>query len=569
MSEIIGNRYKLIKKLGGGGMANVYLALDTILNREVAIKILKSELASDRIALERFAREAKASACLTHQNIVETYDVGDYLDKHYIVMEYIKGYTLKKLIEIRGALPYKESIWIIKQLSYALLEAHTNGIIHRDVKSQNVLIKADGTIKMADFGIAQTMSDIQITSTDTIVGSVHYLAPEVTKGKSASMQSDIYSLGIVLYELLTGDVPFKGDSPVSIALQHVNKSIPSVRSKNPDIPQSVENIVIKACAKNLKNRYSNCAELINDLNNCLSSDYLNDQKIIFDSKQEGTINLDLFDEDEKDNKKASEKKATISITIIGIILVTLLSGVVVLGLLYLNGSFNKQVEVVTVSVPSLDKKTVIEAGDILESYGLVLDYSSIQRVLTDDVAEGLIISYEPSAGTKITKGSKVKIVVSSGVYSTFDNYIGKDFNEVKKILKSTKINATYNSVEKENGVPGQIVSQSVSQGFKYDPNETLNVVLEYVRFNTIEISIGSYKGKSIASVYELLESLSVSFEFIEKEKSYFTLDELEKYAAYTVVRIDPDEGSWYEQTSDSKIKIYYYTTVEDDKETLE
>ena len=288
MSDYIGNRYRIVKLIGKGGMADVYLAYDTILKREVAVKVLKSDMADDDTALERFKREAGAVTQLSHPNIVDVYDVGDDGDKHYIVMEYIKGYTLKQLIKKRGPIPYKEAVWMMKQLAGALMEAHRNNVIHRDVKSQNVLIKDDGTIKLSDFGIALANGAMQLTRKDSVLGSVHYLAPELSKGKQASMQSDIYSLGIVFYELLTGDVPFKADNPVQVALMHIKNDIPSVRSINPEIPQSVENIITKSTAKNPNNRYRNIALMLQDLNECLKKEHRNDPPVNFnaDTKKE-------------------------------------------------------------------------------------------------------------------------------------------------------------------------------------------------------------------------------------------------------------------------------------------
>ena len=252
--SLIAGRYLIIKHIGKGGMADVYVAVDTVLNREVAIKILKGELSSDPVALERFKREAQASTRLSHPNIVDIYDVGDDGMSHYIVMEYIKGQTLKQLIQKRGPLYYTEAISMMKQLCSAIMESHRNGIIHRDIKSQNVLIKDDGTVKIVDFGIALANNAMQITSQDNVLGSVHYIAPEVAKGETASMQSDIYSLGIVFYELLCGDVPFKGDSAVQVVMQSIKKPIPYVKNFNKKIPQSVENIILKATAKNKLNR---------------------------------------------------------------------------------------------------------------------------------------------------------------------------------------------------------------------------------------------------------------------------------------------------------------------------
>ena len=307
MAEYIGNRYKIVKLLGRGGMADVYLAFDMILKREVAVKIMKSDMADDDMALERFKREAGAVTKLSHPNIVDVYDVGDDGDRHYIVMEYVKGYTLKQLIKKRGPIPYKEAVWMMKQLAGALMEAHRNNVIHRDVKSQNVLIKDDGTIKLSDFGIALASGSIQITHKDSVLGSVHYLAPELSKGKQATMQSDIYSLGIVFYELLTGDVPFKADTPVQVALKHIKEEIPSVRAFDPEIPQSVENIIIKATAKNPNERYKNIALMLQDLKECLKKEHRHDAKAVLDSDNARRKNEDVHISKLADKKKPKEK----------------------------------------------------------------------------------------------------------------------------------------------------------------------------------------------------------------------------------------------------------------------
>ena len=256
MESRIGNRYIVRKSIGEGGMADVYLAYDAILKREVAIKVLRGELNEDPINLQRFQREASAITNLSHPNIVEVYDVGETNKKNYIVMEYVPGKTLKQLIKQRGAINTTEAINIMKQLVSATAHAHHNDIIHRDIKSQNVLIKDDGTVKLSDFGIASTGdSNQQLTQTDTVMGSVHYLAPELARGKPATVQSDIYSLGIVFFEMLTGDVPFHADTAVQIALKHMHDDIPSVRAFNPNIPQSVENIILRATAKEPEQRY--------------------------------------------------------------------------------------------------------------------------------------------------------------------------------------------------------------------------------------------------------------------------------------------------------------------------
>ncbi|MBR3350766.1 MAG: serine/threonine protein kinase [Erysipelotrichaceae bacterium] len=269
-ANMIGNRYIVSKLIGEGGMADVYLAIDSVLKRQVAIKVLRGELNDDPVNLKRFQREANAITNLSHPNIVEVYDVGEESNRNYIVMEYVPGKTLKQLIKARGALHPDEAINIMKQLVSATSHAHRNGIIHRDIKSQNVLIKDDGTVKLSDFGIASTSeSQQQLTQTDTVMGSVHYLAPELARGHQATVQSDIYSLGIVFYEMLTGNVPFRGDTAVQIALKHMHEEIPSVRAFNPDLPQSVENIIIRSTAKLKEDRYESADEMYNDLVTCL------------------------------------------------------------------------------------------------------------------------------------------------------------------------------------------------------------------------------------------------------------------------------------------------------------
>ena len=238
-NNLIANRYEVFQHIGQGGMADVFLAVDTILNRQVAVKILRSELCTDAVSVLRFEREAQAATALSHPNIVEIYDVGEYKGHHYIVMEYVSGKPLKKMIQQRGALLTEEAIDIMIQLTSATAEAHRRGIIHRDIKPQNVIVKSDGSIKMLDFGIALAKGSMQLTQANNVMGSVHYLAPELAKGQSASPQSDIYALGICLFEMLTGDVPFKADQAVQVALMHMHNDMPEVRSINPQIPQSV------------------------------------------------------------------------------------------------------------------------------------------------------------------------------------------------------------------------------------------------------------------------------------------------------------------------------------------
>jgi eukaryotic-like serine/threonine-protein kinase len=265
----ISDRYQIIKAIGEGGMANVYLAYDTILDRNVAVKVLRGDLANDEKFVRRFQREALSASSLSHPNIVEVYDVGEDAGQYYIVMEYVEGKNLKDLIKKRGKLTLSEVIDIMLQITDGMSVAHDSYIIHRDIKPQNIMILENGMVKIMDFGIAMAMNSTQLTQTNSVMGSVHYIPPEQANGKGAILQSDIYSMGIVMYELLTGTLPYRGDNAVEIALKHLKEPLPSIREILPNIPTSVENIIIKATAKNPKNRYADAREMHMDLLTCL------------------------------------------------------------------------------------------------------------------------------------------------------------------------------------------------------------------------------------------------------------------------------------------------------------
>ncbi|MBR2788952.1 MAG: Stk1 family PASTA domain-containing Ser/Thr kinase [Erysipelotrichaceae bacterium] len=550
MSNTIGNRYEILKLLGRGGMADVYLAFDVILNRHVAVKIMKSDMADDEMAKERFKREAEAVTQLSHPNIVDVYDVGEDGDRHYIVMEYVKGYTLKQLIKKRGPIPYKEAVWMMKQLAGALLEAHRNNVIHRDVKSQNVLIKDDGTIKLSDFGIALANGAIQITHEDSVIGSVHYLAPELSKGKQANMQSDIYSLGIVFYELLTGDVPFKADTPVQVALKHIKEDIPSVRSLNPDIPQSVENILIKATAKNLNNRYKNIALMLKDLNECLKREHRNDPKVSFENRNAVKKSEDIYipkKEPVKDNKQSV-------FNVLFLTLVVLLSISVLVIVLFLSGLIGNRTRMVV--VPDLRNMSVQAARDILVEKGLEVDDSHITWILSDNVAKDLIISSEPTYDEEVEVGSKIKLTVSNGLYSTLYNYVGWDYKDARNELYSLNFNVKVIPVESDE-TPGKILKQDPEAGFKYDPNIKNSITLEYSQEKIVILSY-ELKGMSIDQAVSFLKENKIKYSLENKDRSYFSDSELDDTAADTVVKTEPELGSAINLSEDIVVTVYYY-----------
>lgn len=278
----IDGRYQIIRTIGEGGMANVYLAYDTILEREVAVKVLRGDLANDEKFVKRFQREAKAASSLNHPNIVEMYDVGEDDGNYFIVMEYVNGKTLKNLIKKRGALSLSETIDIMLQLTSGIACAHDSYIIHRDIKPQNVMILEDGRVKITDFGIAVALNSTELTQTNSVMGSVHYLPPEQANGSGATVKSDIYSLGILMYELLTGKLPFKGDNAVEIAIKQMKDRLPSIIAQNPNVPQSVENVVLRACAKNPENRYESVREMHEDLKTVLSESRRDEPKLVYD-----------------------------------------------------------------------------------------------------------------------------------------------------------------------------------------------------------------------------------------------------------------------------------------------
>lgn len=497
MNKIIAERYELLDVIGRGGMADVYLANDTILNRTIAIKILRTSLAKDPVYIARFQREASAAAALSHKNIVEIYDVGEDNDQYYIVMEYVPGRTLKELIAKRGALHVMEAIDIMKQVLSGTARAHQMGIIHRDLKPQNILVTDSGTAKIADFGIASIQSLTQFTQTDVIMGSLHYLAPELARGEKATVQSDIYALGIVFYELLRGQVPFNGESPVNIALKHMQEELPSLREFNPSIPQSVENIVIKATAKNLNDRYKNASEMLEDLQTCLSRG--DEEKLVFnhDGESDPTIVVNprqIFDNNEEEPKeevveerstrkpkKASAPKKKLDPKIIAGIVAGV---VVVLGLIFYFVFLSPGKTDASV-MPDLVGMTQKEAKTLLEDYGVTINEDMVYKELSDTYKKGLITKTDPKKGSSIKKGDVVTITVSKGKYIVLDNYVGMSYEDAKDVLENQYGFTVDEKYEVSDEEAGTVIEQSLDEGYKQDPTDKSRSI-------TLTVSKGSY-----------------------------------------------------------------------------
>ena len=490
----INDRYQIIRMIGEGGMANVYLAHDTILDRDVAVKILRGDLADDEKFVRRFQREAISASSLSHPNIVEMYDVGEDDGQYYIVMEYVEGKTLKSLIKRRGALTLPEVIDIMLQLTSAVACAHDSYIIHRDIKPQNVLIKEDGTVKITDFGIAMALNSNELTQTNSVMGSVHYLPPEQANGSGATIKSDIYSLGILMFELLTGNLPFKGENAVEIAIKQMREKIPSVCEINPHIPQSVENIILKACAKNPKNRYDNVLEMHDDIKTCLNEERKDEKRITYryseNDLEETKIMPPITDKPNKNDdvkvEKISEEitKEDKKINKIILVLVGIVVGLVALittTLLILPRISNKK-EIV---VPNVSNLSIVDAEKTLKDAGFeIAGENKLESSST--VKEGVVIRTDPISGVSRKKGTIITLIVSSGEEGiVLENYVGSNYYEVKGKLEASEIKVTVEKKEvsdktlKEN----TIIEQSPAAGTKVVKGDTVKLIIPDVITN--------------------------------------------------------------------------------------
>ena len=483
----INDRYEVTKLIGEGGMANVYLGYDTILERDVAIKVLRGDLADDEKFVRRFRREAQNASLLSHPNIVQIYDVGEDDGNFYIVMEYIKGQTLKQLIKKRGKLSVPETIDIISQLTDGLAHAHDSYIIHRDIKPQNIMILEDGMVKITDFGIAMAINASDLTQTNSVMGSVHYLPPEQASGKGSTIKSDIYSLGILMYEMLAGTMPFKGETAVEIAMKHLKNPMPSVRKENPSVPQSLENIILKATAKNTKNRYNNVREVYDDIKTCLDKSRKDEKRIVFKypeneySDENTQVVNNLKDEikakeEEKAKKKEelivkeieeneySDKKLNtftkILIALVGVLVVALLTVFIIIP----NLTVSKDI-----TVPDVSGLTKASAREKLEKLGLKVD-AKTKMDYTSEVDKGKISKTDPAAGSKVKKGAKITLYKSSGSDKVkIEDYTGQDVNKVQAKLELQGLNVIVETIKVENkddyeGKEDTIVDQNPKEG---------------------------------------------------------------------------------------------------------
>ena len=485
----INDRYQIIKSIGEGGMANVYLAYDTILDRDVAVKVLRGDLSNDEKFVRRFQREALNASSLSHPNIVEVYDVGDDNGQYFIVMEYIEGKNLKDLIKKRGKLTVTEVVDIMSQIADGLSVAHDSYIIHRDIKPQNIMILENGMVKITDFGIAMAMNATQLTQTNSVMGSVHYLPPEQASGKGSTLKSDIYSMGILMYELLTGVLPYRGDNAVEIALKHLKEPFPDIREEVEDLPQSVENIIMKSTAKNPKNRYNDARAMYEDLKTSLDESRSKEEKWEYqyaeldnDNKKftkqvEKAINVEDNDEDNEiavkkvtDEEVKKENKLLIALTSIFVALVVIATVLVIF-----LPSILKQKDII---VPEVEGKTVSEVVSELQDLGFEVADETVE-ISDGTVQEGRVVKTNPPSGAKRTSGTVVTIYVSSGTSKIeIGDYLGKNALEVRGTLQAYGIDVFIESKEVENPEEyeeDEIIEQSVEAGTMLSTGDDITI----------------------------------------------------------------------------------------------
>ena len=488
----INDRYEIIRSIGEGGMANVYLGYDTILDRNVAIKVLRGDLSNDEKFVRRFQREALSASSLAHPNIVEMYDVGEDNGLYYIVMEYIEGKTLKQLLKKRGTLTLSEAIDIMLQLTDGMAHAHDSYIIHRDLKPQNIMIKDDGQIKITDFGIAMALNSTQLTQTNSVMGSVHYLPPEQASGKGCTIKSDIYSMGIIFYELLSGSLPFRGDNAVEIALKHMRDPLPSLREENPAIPQSIENIIRKATAKNPKNRYEDARSMHEDLLTALDDDRMDEPVYQYKYPEHETDNTKRIKklENIEDKKEAEEDKTDEVAKKIDeedleekksnrvIIILAIVFGVLALALItvfFIVPAFSNEKPV---TIPECEGEKVSTCEKKLQALGLEVN-TKIKTESSSEIDKNRVTRTDPEEGRSVKPGTVVTIYKSTGeeVYE-IEDYTGKNYIEVQTILeRNYGLNVT---VEKKEPTDSdkeydeqEIIGQSLAAGSEVKKGDSI------------------------------------------------------------------------------------------------
>ena len=565
INKIICNRYKIIDHLGTGGMATVWLGYDTILDRQVAIKTFKID-ANDEDAVKRFNREAKAVTSLSHPNIVSIYDVENEGEFYYLILEYVEGMTLKDYMIKNPRIPIETIVHIAKQIAAGLSHAHQNGIIHRDIKPQNILMNENLTCKITDFGIARAYGDTTLTQTNQMLGTVYYLSPEQARGNVATAQSDIYSLGILIFEMITGQIPFKGESAVAIALKHLQEELPDIDKFRDNIPQSVKNIVLQATMKNPNERYISSKELFEDLSTVLNPERLHENKytgfkIPTEPAQNNNYNqtqyidrnpIDVphgysdynnyneeddyynYEENQRQNNnnnrgyqnkqyknsynsvsKKNEKEETSKAKHIFLAIIAIVA--IIVGAFF---TYNYLIGANSVSAPDVRNKTLEEAKVTIVKAGL--EVGDITEVASDDVKEKTVIDSDPKAGKKVRKGSKVDLRVSSGKKTVdMPNFVGMDEDNVKRNASKLGFkNITVEKVESDRFDTGKVVSQNIPAGTEIVTKEKELII--QVSSGKKKVSMPNLVGEDISRAESVIASygfknVSYKEEYSDKE----------------------------------------------------
>lgn len=565
INKIICNRYKILDHLGTGGMATVWLGYDTILDRQVAIKTFKID-ANDEDAVKRFNREAKAVTSLSHPNIVSIYDVENEGEFYYLILEYVEGMTLKDYMIKNPRIPIETIVHIAKQIAEGLSHAHQNGIIHRDIKPQNILMNENLTCKITDFGIARAYGDTTLTQTNQMLGTVYYLSPEQARGNVATAQSDIYSLGILIFEMITGQIPFKGESAVAIALKHLQEELPDIDKFRDNIPQSVKNIVLQATMKNPNERYISSKELFEDLSTVLNPERLHENKytgfkIPTEPAQNNNYNqtqyidrnpIDVphgysdynsyneeddyydYEENQRQNNnnnmgyqnkqyknsynsvsKKNEKEETSKAKHIFLAIIAIVA--IIVGAFF---TYNYLIGADSVSAPDVRNKTLEEAKVTIVKAGL--EVGDITEVASDDVKEKTVIDSDPKAGKKVRKGSKVDLRVSSGKKTVdMPNFVGMDEDNVKRNASKLGFkNITVEKVESDRFDTGKVVSQNIPAGTEIVPKEKELII--QISSGKKKVSMPNLVGEDISRAESVIASygfknVSYKEEYSDKE----------------------------------------------------
>ncbi|MEK3884408.1 Stk1 family PASTA domain-containing Ser/Thr kinase [Paenibacillus sp. PL2-23] len=524
----LSGRYEILSRIGGGGMALVYKAHDVLLNRKVAVKVLRQQFVNDEEFIRRFRREAQSAAALSHPNVVSIYDVGQEDDTHYIVMEYVEGNNLNEMIQERAPLQADEAVRIAVQISDALDHAHSNHIIHRDIKPHNILIGNNGRVKVTDFGIARAVTSSTITQTGSVVGSVHYFSPEHAKGINTGEKSDLYSLGIVMYQMLTGRLPFLGESPISVALKHLQETFEDPRFVNPHIPQSVENIILKAMRKNPSERYASAHEMLLDLDTCLRPERLNEPKISFadfhdmeETRVMPAIRGDAGMSSTSAGRERPDPKAAIAsdtgkwmeeekksqgwkkpVTIVGVTL--LLLALLIAGFVWLLDKLDPE----EVDVPYVVGLSIDEAYKELQENGLRVEEPLI-REFSKDVPKDHVMD-QNKKNMKVKANTHIQLTVSDGPeLATVRNFVGQRFKTVKEELlglgfTEDRILVTEEHSEEEADI---ILKQTPADGEQLDPEKDEIAFVVSLGRETVEMP--DLVDESLSTARKMLSTLEL------------------------------------------------------------